>query len=37
MNKRKIVDFFDLEIINWKQSLRECIQVLSSNSKNTSQ
>lgn len=32
LNKSKIVDFFDLEIIYWKHSLRKCIQVLSSNS-----
>ena len=33
LNKRKIIDFFDLEMSFWKDSLRECIQDLSSNSK----
>ena len=32
LNKRKIQDFFGLEIIFWKDSLRECIKVLSSSS-----
>ena len=32
LNKTKIVDFFDLEIVFWKDSLRKCIQVLSANS-----
>ena len=32
LNKTKIVDFFDLEIVFWKDSLRKCIQALSANS-----
>ena len=32
LNKRKIQDFFGLEIIFWKDSLRECIKDLSSSS-----
>ena len=32
LNKRKIIDFFDLDLIFWKDSLKKCIQVLSANS-----
>jgi len=32
LNKRKIIDFFDLDLIFWKNSLKKCIQVLSANS-----
>lgn len=32
LNKRKIIDFFDLDLIYWKDSLKKCIQVLSANS-----
>jgi dTDP-4-dehydrorhamnose reductase len=32
LNKRKIIDFFDLDLIFWKDSLKKCIQVLSTNS-----
>ena len=32
LNKRKIQDFFGLEIIFWKDSLRSCIKALSSSS-----
>ena len=28
LNKRKIVDFFDLNIIDWKESLKKCIKSL---------
>ena len=32
LNKRKIIDFFDLDLIFWKDSLKKCLQVLSANS-----
>ena len=32
LNKRKIIDFFDLDLIFWKDSLKKCIQVISANS-----
>ena len=32
MNKRKIRDFFGLEIVFWKDSLRKCIEALTSSS-----
>ena len=32
LNKRKIIDFFDLDLIFWKDSLKKCIHVLSANS-----
>ena len=32
LNKRKIIDFFDLDLIFWKDSLKKCIQILSANS-----
>jgi dTDP-4-dehydrorhamnose reductase len=32
LNKTKIIDFFDLDLIFWKDSLKKCIQVLSANS-----
>jgi len=32
LNKRKIIDFFDLDLMFWKESLKKCIQVLSANS-----
>ena len=32
LNKRKIIDFFDLDLIFWKESLKKCIQVISANS-----
>ncbi len=32
LNKSKIINFFDLDLIYWKDSLRKCIQVLSANS-----
>ena len=32
LNKRKIIDFFDLDLIFWKDSLKKCIQLISANS-----
>ena len=32
LNKRKIIDFFDLDLIFWKDSLKKCLTVLSANS-----
>jgi len=32
LNKRKIINFYDLDLIFWKDSLKKCIQVLSTNS-----
>ena len=32
LSKRKIIDFFDLDLIFWKDSLKNCIQLISANS-----